>query len=145
MIRKKIKLVVVIITIISLSVFLFFFFFLPMGLLGPEPRPLFLIFNSDDDNNHTVTVEIFNSDNISVYYESFDVPPDDNIKIDRGFDWCPKHMFYWFYWDEGSYTFYVTLDNTYNESYHADFYPVMSIHISVYMNNVPLRIGAVTM
>jgi hypothetical protein len=115
-----------------------------MGILGPEPQPLFYIFNSDDDLNHTVTVEIFNSDNKSIYYESFDVKPDDNIKIDRGFDWCPKHMFYWFFWDEGSYTFNVTLDNTYNESYHADLYPVMSIWIDVYSYKAPLYIGAGT-
>ena len=142
--RKKKKLIAAIITIIIISVFLFFFIILPMGILGPEPSPLFYIFNSDDDTNHTVTVEIFNSNNTSIYNKSFDVKPDDYIKIDRGFDWCPKHMFYWFFWDEGSYTFYVTLDNTYNESYHTDLYPVKSIMIRLYSNEIPLKVGAVT-
>ena len=142
--RKKVIRIIGIIILVILIGCLVFFIFLPMMILPSESQPLFFIDN-DDIDNHTVTVEIFNSKNKSIYHESFYVQSDKLIHIDRGFNWCPKNRFYWFFWDEGSYTFYVTLDNTYNESYYTELYPLKSVWINVdFKNKSPLHIGAVT-
>ena len=111
-----------------------------MILLPPYPAELFYIHNWDD-MNHSVTVEIFNSENKSIYLESHDIKPDAYIKVDRGFDWCPKNRFYWLFWDEGSYTFNVTLDDTYNKSHYIELYPRVSVFIRIDSDNpYPLQV-----
>lgn len=109
-------------------------------ILPPYPAELFYISNNDDVN-HTVEVEILDSKSDSIYLKSFNISPDSVIKIDRGFDWCPKSRFYWLSWDEGSYTFYVTLDDTYNKSHYIQLYPRVSIYIKIDSNEpFPLEI-----
>ena len=113
-------------------------------VLGPEPASIFCIGNRDN-MSHTVIIEVFNSDNKSIDLISYDVQPDDFMCIDRGFDWCPKHLFYWLYLDEGSYAFNVTLDNTYNVWYQEDLYPTMTIWITVdFDDEFPLDVGTVS-
>lgn len=128
--RKKILIVGAISLIILTGFIIFLFIILPFMILPPYPAELFYIRNWDD-MNHTVVVEILDSDSNSIYLKSFDVKPDAYIKVDRGFDWCPKSRFYWLSWDEGSYTFYVSLDNTYNTSHYIELYPRVSVHIRI--------------
>lgn len=128
--RRKIIRIGGVISLIIISICLSFFIILPMMILPPNPASLFVISNYSDFN-HTVEVEIFDSKNNSIYLESFEVKLDDFIKIDRGFDWCPKNRFYWLFWDEGTYTFNVTLDETYNISHYTELYPSKSIWISI--------------
>lgn len=139
--RNKIICGVGIITLVIISGCLFFFIILPMMILPPYPASLFVISNHDD-MNHTVRVEIFNSENNSIFLESFDVTPDVLTKVDRGFDWCPKNRFWWLSWDEGSYTFYVTLDDAYNTSHYTELYPSKSVWISIISDDInPLQVG----
>jgi hypothetical protein len=137
--KKKIKIIVLIITVLILSSFLFVFIILPFMILPAYPVELIYIHNFDDIN-HTVVVQIFDSENSSIYLKSFNIKADDSITIDRGFDWCPNNRFYWLSWEEGSYTFYVTLDDIYNESCTVDLYPLMTVCIDVYFRKTPLNI-----
>ena len=114
-----------------------------MMILPPYPAPLFLIANHDEVN-HKVEVEIFDSNNNSIFIESFVVKPDDLFEFDRGLDWCPKNRLYWLSWDEGSYTFNVTLDDTYNKSHYTELYPRKSVWITINSNYpIPLDVGDV--
>ena len=138
--RRKIILIVGVISLIILAGFIIRFIILPFMILPPYPAELFDIYNFDDVN-HTVLMEIFDTNSKSIYFKSFDVKPGDSIEIDRGFDWCPKSRFYWLSWDEGSYTFNVSLDNTYNVSHYTELYPSKSIEISIVKDDTnPLQI-----
>ena len=131
--RRKIIRILGIISLIIIFGIFFLYILFPFMVLPPYPAELFYIRNRDDIN-HTVVVEILDSDSNSIYLKSFDVKPGGSIEIDRGFDWCPKSRFYWLSWDEGSYTFYVTLDNTYNKSHYIELYPRVSIYIEIDSN-----------
>lgn len=114
-----------------------------MMILPPYPAPLFRIINFDD-MNHTVSVEIFDSNNTLLYNETFDVSADDSISIDRGFDWCPKSRFWFYSMNEGNFTFNVTLDNAYNVSHFTVLQPSKSVWIDVFLNDrAPLEVGDV--
>lgn len=122
---------------------LFLFIIFPMILLPPYPASLVRIYNFGDID-HIVSVEIFDSENNSIYYESFVAKPDISIKIKRDyFDWCAKGRFWWLLpWDEGSYTFYITLDDTYNISHFIEqLQPSMTVDIDIYLGDVPLEVG----
>jgi hypothetical protein len=128
--RLKIIRIFGILSLLFLFGFVFFSIILPFIILPPYPAELFYILNKDD-MNHTVEVEILNSKGNSIYLKSFNISPDSRIEIDRGFDWCPKNRFYFLNWDEGSYTFYVSLDDVYNKSHYINLYPRVSIYISI--------------
>lgn len=138
--RNKIIRNVGIISLVIIWGCLSFFVIFPMILLPPYPTFLVGIYNFDDID-HTVTVEIFDSENNSIFYESFVAKPDISIRIDRGFDWCPKNRLWWLSSDEGSYTFYVTLDDTYNISHFTELHPSISVDIDIYLRDIPLQVG----
>ena len=122
---------------------IYFFFIWPMMILPPYPASLFVISNWDDVN-HTIEIEIFDSNNNSIFIESFDVKPDELFSFKRILDWCSQGSFYWLSWDEGSYTFQVTLVDTYIASHYTNLYPSKSVWIRINSNNLyPLEIGDV--
>ena len=140
--NKKI-LAVGVISFFVIFIPIYFFIIWPMMILPPYPSSLFVISNWDDVN-HTVQVEIINSNNNSIFIESFDLKPDDLFSFERILDWCSKGRFYWLSWDEGSYTFKVTLDDTYDASHYTELYPSKSVWIIINSNNPnPLEIGDV--
>lgn len=121
------------ITLVTISSLIIVFIFIPMIILPPFPAPLFLISNHDEIN-HTVEVEIIDSNNNSIFIESFDINPDELFRFYRVLDWCSKGRFYWLSWDEGSYTFNVTLDDTYNTSHYTELCPSTSVWITINSN-----------
>lgn len=132
--RKRLLLIVGLILLVVISVCLFLFIILPMMILPPYPPSLFEISNYDDVN-HTVSVEIFNSENNSIFLESFDVKPDELFSFERGLDWCPRNRFWWLSWEEVPYTFHIMLDNTYNTSHYTVLIPTKSVWISIYLDD----------
>ena len=141
--RSKIIRRLGIIALVIVSILVFLFIILPLVILPPYPAPLFRI-NNFDDMNHTVSVEIFDSNNNILYNKTFDVSADDSISIERGFDWCPRNRFWFYSMEEGSYTFNVTLDNTYNVSHFTILQPTKSVWMDVFLNDrTPLEVGDV--
>ena len=137
--RRRIIVIIGVISLI-LSGFISFFIIFPMMILPSEPASLFYISNHDD-MNHTVSVEIFDSENNSIFFESFEMEPNDFISFDRGLDWCPKNTFYWLFWSEGSYYFFITLDDSFNGSHYTELYPLKSVWITITSNDSnPLQI-----
>ena len=75
-------------------------------LAGP-PLPLYYIRNNSDEN-HTIVVEIFDENNISVLHKMYNILPGEKVKHNRGIGWYPKPSWYLITWPEGKYTFYFT-------------------------------------
>ena len=129
--RSKVIRVLGIVTLIIVSALVVLFVIFPMVILPPYPAELFRIHNFDNIN-HTVGVEIFDNDFNLLYNKTFDVSADESITIERGFDWCPRNRFWFYAMEEGSYTFNVSLDNSYNESHFTELMPTISVWIRVF-------------
>ena len=116
--------------LIILFGYLFFFLIGPIMLAGP-PCPLYYITN-DTTENHTIIVEIFDENNMSVLKETYNLSPGKNVRYDRGIGWYPKISWYLITWPDGIYTFYFTLDNKYSEWYTTDVFPTCSLSIKLF-------------
>ena len=136
--KNRIIIAVGITTFIILFGYLFFFLIGPIMLAGP-PCSLYHIFNSTNEN-HTVIVEIFDENDISVLKETYNLLPDTHVKYDRGIGWYPKISWSLITWSDGKYTFYVNLDNKYTEWYTTDVSPFCSVSIALFHNAIPLDI-----
>jgi len=110
--------------------YLFFFLIGPLILTGP-PLPLYYIDNRSSEN-HTIIVEIFDENNISVLRETYNLLPEEEIQYERGIGWGPKITWYLFTWADGIYTFYLNLDDKYSEWYTMDVFPTSSLDINLF-------------
>lgn len=136
--KNRMIIAVGIITFIILFGYLFFFLIGPIMLVGP-PCSLYYIFNSTNEN-HTVIIEIFDENNISMLKETYNLLPDTRVKYDREIGWYPKISWSLITWSDGIYTFYVNLDNNYTEWYTTDVSPFCSVSIALFRNAIPLDI-----
>lgn len=116
--------------LITLFGYLFFFLIGPIMLAG-SPCPLYYITNNSADN-HTIIVEIFDEDNISVLKETYNLSPGKNVRYNREIGWYPKISWYLITWPDGIYTFYFTLDDKYSERYTTGVFPTQSLNIELF-------------
>lgn len=130
--KKKNRLIirVGITALIILFGYLFFYLIGPIMLAGP-PLSLYDIRNNTAEN-HTIIIEIFDKNNISVLKETYNLSPGENIGYDREIGWYPKISCYLITWPEGTYTFDITLDNEYLERYTTDVRPTQSLSIELF-------------
>jgi len=116
--------------LIILFGYLFLFLIGPIMLAGP-PCSLYYITN-DSTEDHTIVVEIFDENNISVLKEAYNLSPGKYVKYDRGIGWYPKTSWYLITWSDGTYIFYFSLDNKYSEKYTMDVFPTCSVNIELF-------------
>ena len=129
--RRKIIRVLGIVALIIVSALVVLFIIFPLLILPPYPAELLRIHNFDNIN-HTVGVEIFDSDYNLLYNETFNVSADESITVEREFDWNSRGIFWFYAMEEGSYTFNVSLDNSYFKSHFTELMPTISVWIRVF-------------
>jgi len=113
-----------------------FFVIFPYLLVGP-PLPLLSIENKDINNEHEVVVEIFNSNNQSIFKKTVLLSPNEEISY-------PKPLWLKLPWTRGEYTFKITMDDTYRLPFMTEIYPWVEIHIILYSKDRKGQISPLT-
>ena len=90
-----------------------FYFIFPFYLVGP-PLPLLSLKNGDV-NNHEVVIEIFDQNNKSIFKETYELAPKEEIRY-------PRPFLLKFRWLKEC-TLNVTVDNNTTKMYKTDVYP----------------------
>lgn len=119
-VRTKILIGIGIVALIAIGFFVIF----PYFLVCP-PLPLFSIENRDGNNEHGVVVEIFDSDNQSIFKKTVVLGPKEEICY-------PKPYWLKLTWSRGEYTFKVTVDDTITETCKTEVYPWLEVLIYLY-------------
>lgn len=139
---QKIFIFLGILILILLSYFVVF----PFLLVG-SPTSLFYISN-EDLQSHEVTVEVFDPHKESIFRETYELAPEEQI-------WQPKPMWLIFRWlmpwsergAEGKYEFKVILDGKTTDTCRTLPHPWSSVTIDINKTNnsdSPMRIGVIT-
>jgi hypothetical protein len=105
--------------------------FLPILMIG-QPLSLFSINNTDDSMNHTLTVEIFDSDNSSLFKKTYFLEPKERVEYNRSFGIYPTFSWSFITWSDGIYTFKFTLDNDTIETHTTDLCQYKSVCVFLY-------------
>ena len=140
MIRKKAIRLLGIAALIIVSGLVVLFVIFPLVFLSSAPAELVKIHNYDAID-HVVDIEIFDTDNILLYNDTFKVGADESITIEREFDWNSRGRFWFYFWEEGAYTFNISLDGIHNVSHYTELMPTINVFIQVnYDDRTPLDV-----
>ena len=107
-------------------------------IAGP-PLPLYSIDNKDI-NDHEVVIEIFDSNNNSIFKETHYLSPKEEINQ-------PKPFLLRFKWLEGEHLVKITMDGEFTETYETEIYPWLEIVVDILTDpdsgRLVIEIGAV--
>jgi hypothetical protein len=98
-----------------------FYFIFPFYLVGP-PLPLLSLENGDVIN-HEVVIEIFDRNNKSIFKETYELDPKEELRY-------PRPFLLKFRWLKEC-TIKVTVDNNITKMYEADVYPYKKFSITI--------------
>jgi len=128
--RQRIKQLIIVISLIIVGFFLFNIFG-PLIIVG-SPLSVFSIYNKDENLNHTIIVEIFDSSNSSVLKKTYFLKPEERVEYDRAFGWYPSFSWSFITWSDGEYTFKFILDNETTKIHKTNLYSYKSISVWLY-------------
>ena len=141
--RKRIIPLTVVVIILCVYLFLLVF---PLVLVG-SPTLLYYIHNNDD-KTHSLSVEIFDENNVSVFQKNYTLQPDETTDYDRTVNWHLPFPSTFISWSDGLYTFSFTVDNNVSKSITRDTNQYETIFVDLYSNYaskiIPIRIRIVT-
>ena len=141
--RKRIIPLTVVVIILCVYLFLLVF---PLVLVG-SPTSLYYIHNNDD-KTHSLSGEIFDENNVSVFQKNHTLQPDETTDYDREVNWHLPFPSTFISWSDGLYTFSFTVDNNVSKSITRDTNQYETIFVDLYSNYaskiIPIRIGIVT-
>ena len=111
---------------IVLAILVGLFIILPTLFIGPPTTQMFSIFN-EDAVSHTVTVEIIDSNNKSVFEKEYELAPKDAVNKYKG----PWFLLKSFSPVENRYLLKATLENNISATYDTSLGPWEAVIISI--------------
>jgi hypothetical protein len=147
MIKKKIKIIFLTLLLFFIGYYLFFLVF-PIIFIGP-PMSIYDIRNMDSIT-HNVSVEIFDSNNNSMYLKTYMIQPDRGVEFERQINWFIPIIDEFITWSHGTYTFRFSVDNNFSRDITAPVRTWQTVDVWVYYQGpqdievIPIEIKIVT-
>ena len=139
----SIKRIAVLLVIVFIGLYLFFNV-LPIVIVSPAP--LYHIYNADEQN-HNITVEIFDENNVSVLKKHYMICPEESVDIEREINWHLPFTSSFVTWNDRTYRFNFTVDGNVSKEYIGGANQYECISVSLYTTDyssseiIPIKIG----